>query len=347
MGIHPVYGHETLRERLASSLSSGRFPQSSLLTGPSGIGKQRLGIWIASAILCDNGPGTPCGTCQSCSLVNGLSHPDFHWILPISSPKNSSDPAKSVEEARELLGKAMAARRESSLWGLPEGLEGHHIASVRMLQKLVSVRSYRGRGTVVLLAHAEKLSAGSEHAANALLKILEEPPPDVTLILTAEQPQSLLPTIRSRVTPIRVPRVTDEAVEEFLREVAGEVGDVSDRAMLAEGNIGTALWNDGAGSSHKGAAESWIGATTRLEKMAEAALAQPPWSARGDYTEKLDALTVLLRDKMVQAAGQDSVRLNRYLKAMELIRETREMSQGNINPQLSLSVALMEIAKLR
>jgi len=59
MPIPPLYGHEGTRHRLAGAIASGRLPQALLLEGPPGVGKQRLAIWLAQALVCDAGHGTP------------------------------------------------------------------------------------------------------------------------------------------------------------------------------------------------------------------------------------------------------------------------------------------------
>src|SRR3989475_8189462 len=88
MPIPPLYGHEGIRNRLAGAIASGRLPQSLLLEGPRGVGKQRLALWLAQALVCEDrgkGKGEGCGACQHCKLVLSLSHPDVHWFVPVRS----------------------------------------------------------------------------------------------------------------------------------------------------------------------------------------------------------------------------------------------------------------------
>src|SRR3970040_167222 len=87
MSLRPVYGHEPLLRRLEGALNSGPFPQATLFVGPAGVGKQRLAVWVAQGLLCDRGPGAPCGACDSCRRVLGLNHPDLHWFVPVVRPK--------------------------------------------------------------------------------------------------------------------------------------------------------------------------------------------------------------------------------------------------------------------
>src|SRR6185369_571692 len=96
---------------------------------------------------------------------------------------------------------------------------------------------------VVILGDAERLvvQEASPEAANAMLKILEEPPADTFVMLTAADPQALLPTIRSRLVPIRVQRIPDESVAAFVAEHGGKAAPSKEAVLLAEGSIGRAL----------------------------------------------------------------------------------------------------------
>src|SRR5205807_1537264 len=99
MPIPPLYGHEGIRNRLVGAIASGRLPQALLLEGPRGVGKQRLGLWLAQALVCErpvNGrgreKGEPCGECQPCRLVLNVSHPDVHWFVPVEPAKKGRTP---------------------------------------------------------------------------------------------------------------------------------------------------------------------------------------------------------------------------------------------------------------
>src|SRR5574342_555498 len=128
MPLRPLYGHEAVRRRLATAARTGRLPQALLLEGPQGVGKQRLALWLAQLLLCEESGEEPCGRCRVCRQVEGLVHPDVHWLVPIARPK-ATDPDKQVEEAAEALAQAMDERRARSLYVAPDGMASHGLAS--------------------------------------------------------------------------------------------------------------------------------------------------------------------------------------------------------------------------
>ena len=351
MSIRPIYGHQSLLNRLGGALASSRFPQAALLVGPPGVGKQRLAVWVAQGLLCESGPKAPCGECASCHQVERLGHPDLHWFVPIPRPKGS-DPAKQVEEAGELLGQAMAERRKEGLWQRPEGLVSHSLASVRLLHRKAWVTPFSGDRKVFVIGDAERLivQESSQEAANALLKVLEEPPADTTVILTAADPQALLPTIRSRLVAIRVQRVADEDVRAFLREetdLSENETSLERKTLLAEGCIGQAMREaDEAEGPDRTATEFLDAVRDRPATWLPLVLAQPPFAARGEFTGMLDALAVKLRRELREETGRAGEGTTKRMKALQRVEATRMAAQGNANPQLALAVLAEELGDL-
>lgn len=352
MSLRPIYGHGNLLNRLGGALASGRFPQAALLTGPGGVGKQRVALWVAQGMLCEQGPAAPCGECRSCHQVARLSHPDLHWFVPIPRPK-AGDPARQADEAAEALAQVMEERRTTGLWHRPDGTAGHGVASVRLMHRRVWVTPFTGDRKVFLIGDAERLivQESSQEAANALLKVLEEPPADTTILLTTSDPHALLPTIRSRLVVVRVGRLADADVRSFLEretgdDVAAESRDA--RVLRAEGCIGVALSGDGTGDAAKLARSADMllaAARKRRRAWLPLALRQQPWAARGDFTGLLDALTFRLRTELTDAAANGQA-IEPYLDALRRIERTRLAAQGNINPQLALSVLASDLERV-
>jgi len=232
MPLPPIVGHQDARRRLSAAVGVGRLPQVLLVTGAPGVGKQRLALWLAQLLFCESPGEEPCGRCRSCRLTVGLAHPDLHWFTPIPRPK-ASDPDKQVTEAGESLALAIEERRSAGLYGPAEPMAIHGVASVRLLQRRAALTPVEARRKVFIVGDAERLvpQESSPEAANALLKLLEEPPADTVIVLTAAQPELLLPTIRSRAVPLRLGRLRDAKVEALLRE---QVRPPLDDAELAD-----------------------------------------------------------------------------------------------------------------
>ncbi len=353
MPLHPVYGHDELRERLTTALVAGTLPPAMLLVGPQGVGKQRLGLWIAAGILCEKGPGAPCGACQSCRMTLSLGHPDVHWFFPIARPKG--DETKQVEEAEDLLTAAIAQRRETPLYARPDGMAGLFLPLVRVLHRRAQMRPAMGRAKVFLVADAERLvpQLSSQEAANAMLKVLEEPPPDTYFVLTTAEPAALLPTIRSRLVQLRVGRLKPPQIAAFLSEVAGlGAADARRRAELAGGSIGTALALAGGADEERAAADRLLAAARRGPAARHAyAFAVKGFGGRGDFTALLDAAAERLRDELArrlhgtgepEAGEAPATRLAAQLREIE---GARRLAQGNVNPQLIVSDLLRKLAE--
>lgn len=349
MPLPPLYGHDDLKRRLSAAILAGRLPRALLLTGPPGVGKQRLALWIAQALVCERGRGEPCDTCPQCRQVLGLAHPDVHWFFPIPRPRG--DEAKQVEEAEELLSQAIAARREQPLYQRPDGMAGLFLPLVRALHRRARLRPAASRGKVFVVGEAERLvpQASSPEAANAMLKVLEEPPADTWFILTAAEPSALLPTIRSRLIPMRVGRLPVALVEKFLiteRNPPLAAAEARRRAARAAGSIGDALELDDSDQGARASARELLEAAARgPSSRYRYALAVKPFQARGDFAAMLDAAAELLRDdlelRLRSGAGSDAARL---VEQISRVDEARRLAQGNVNPQLIVANLLARLS---
>ncbi|HEU5304425.1 MAG TPA: hypothetical protein VFU40_07255 [Gemmatimonadales bacterium] len=363
MPLPTLIGHATTRLRLAKAVRAGKLPQVLLVCGPSGVGKQRLALWLAQLVLCDEQKEEePCGSCRPCRLVAGLAHPDVHWLVPIPRPK-ATDPDKQVDEAAEAIAAVMMERRNQPLYEPPDGMASHSLASVRLLQRRAALTPVEAGLRIFIVGEADRLIAqeSSQEAANALLKLLEEPPAGSLFVLTTVEPRRLLPTIRSRAVPLRLGRLSDVEVSGFLQghlRPAVSSKELSQRVAVAEGSIGNALKGvDEVGKSQQ-AAQQWLEAVLAGPGPSlERALKQPPWSARGEFTAMLDAVSETLGEAARGTLGQPVRRpvpqaLLRYrnpdplLRAMEHVADAREAAWGNVNPQILLAVLGEELAEV-
>lgn len=362
-GLPPVYGHEELRERIRRAAGSGRLPQSLLLHGPEGVGKQRLGLWIASLLLCAE--GAPCGECRSCRLAATLQHPDIHWYFPLARPGGGSRRAlrEKLEEAR--LEELDRRRNEPLEPRTGEGPTGIYLAAVEEIRAQAARRPAMGSRCAFIIGEAEQMvpQAASPEAANAFLKLLEEPPPHASLILTTSRPRSLLPTIRSRTLAVRIPPLERKVVEEFLVAEAGMAAEAAaGAASLAQGSIGRALRiARGQGAEERGTAARMLRAalsprdSDRLRLAAEFGARR----ARGEFEEILGALDELLRDLLIRAAGRPEAAFDpelalriagdatpepsRVARATDHLEAARAAARGNANPQATAAVLLFDL----
>lgn len=328
-----------MRRRLATAAKEGRLPQALLLEGPEGVGKQRLALWLAQALLCERNAEEPCGECRHCRMADSLTHPDLHWLIPLELSKKGADAEKQVEVVANALAEEMASRRDRPLYGPLSGMAVHSVALVRHMLRHVALTPAMASRKVFIIGDAERLipQRANPEAANALLKVLEEPPADTVVILTASEPDALLPTILSRVVRVRVLRVPDSVVTAFIHN---EMPEAKLAASQAEGCIGRLLARGQAVVAPDRDVSGAFQASLRsaVDRYAFA-LRQAPFQARGGFTDMLDGLVDRLRQEARR--GGD---MSRLADAIALVLQAREQAQGNVNPQLLTAVLAGDLA---
>ncbi len=362
MVLHPLFGHEAARKTIAHALRTDRLPQVLLIVGEDGVGKQRLGLWVAQMALCQAPGEEPCGTCQPCHLTLTLGHPDLHWFIPVLRPK-AFEPDKQLDEVAEAIAEVLAERRTRSLYGPRDGMTMHGVAAARLIQRHAALTTVLGGRKVFLIGNAERLvpQESSPEAANTLLKLLEEPSTGSIFLLTARDATGVLPTIRSRSAPLRLGRLRDEDVAAFLSthmDPPLKASEVAERVAAAEGSIGHAIAGGAAATQGNAAAVEVLeavfkGAGPQLERS----LRQNPWQARGEFTTMLDSLADLLGEAARAATGERPRRPvperllsakspARLSLALDRVQVAREAAQGNVNPQLLLAVLTTQLAEV-
>lgn len=342
MSLLPLVGHSTQQTGIRRAIAADRMPQVLLITGAEGIGKQRLALWIAQLLLCTGPDPKPCDTCAGCRKVLDLSHPDLHWFVPVPRPK-ATEAGRQLDEIGDMLESVMVERRRDALWSPPDSMAIHGIASARLVQRQAALTPVEGGWRVFLIGHAERLvpQEASPEAANALLKLLEEPPPRTLFMLTTAEPGLVLPTIRSRATPIRLGRLSDAEVNGFLRTARPALATEA-ATRSAHGAIGRAVAGvtDESGSAGE-AARTLLDQLRQGAPATMLALRQGPWQARGDFTDLLDGLAAELVTRARRATtGSSRVpppSATGNLDGIECVLRARERAQGNVNPQLLLA----------
>ncbi len=346
MPFLPLIGHESLRARLEQQIVRNALPGSLLLQGPPGVGKQRLALWLGQRLLCTS-PASPCGECQHCRYALQGVHPDLRWYFPQPHIKDSSGIA--LEDVAGECAEAIAERvANHGLYPRPDGSQGIYVYVARLLvQQAVTTPAMASR-KVFVVGDAERMvpQASSPEAANAFLKLLEEPPADTTIILTSSEPGALLPTVRSRVVSIRVPPLPDAKVREFLAQpaaaAAAGVGTtdsagatVDELVRLAGGAPGTLIGATGRAAALERARVLLTAAESGREQLLRAAFTQSSSKARGTFSDVLDAMTVVLHERARDAAiAGDLARAAIAAKGVRLVEISKRSAEGNVNPQL-------------
>lgn len=191
-----------------------RQPHALLLHGGRGIGKRHFAQALAQSLLCetpqaDRPQGLACGGCAGCRLMVADNHPDLRWLVPdIDRRQRSEDVEEAPGDDRE------PAAAEPAGKGAKLSRE-IRIDQVRAIGELLAVAAHRNLGRAIILAPAEALNSA---AANALLKILEEPPAGARFIAVTDELDAVLPTVRSRCVLLRAPVPDARAALAWLRE---------------------------------------------------------------------------------------------------------------------------------
>ena len=191
----------------------GRAPHAVMFVGPGSTGKTTLALDLAAGLLCnDPDPAArPCRACRGCHQVASGNHPDLHRLAP-DGPGGQIRIGKSTD---------------------PEP------GTVRHLISELALLPVEGGARVVIFEQAHRLN---DDAQNALLKMLEEPPAGVTIVLCADDEECLLPTVRSRCARVRVGAVGGREIERWLGELGvADAPRAARLARLAGGRPGLAL----------------------------------------------------------------------------------------------------------
>lgn len=362
MSLRPVFGHVALRARLARAVHRGRLPASLLFTGPRGVGKQRLALWVAQLLQCESaereGLTEPCGRCAACRYAEELQHPDIHWFFPRKKPEKKTP---SPEVMMDDLAEAINERREAQgVWSASDGTAALYIDTMRGLLPRASKKPAMGHRTVFVVGDAERMVSqeGSDQAANAFLKLLEEPPPGTTIVLTSSEPGALLPTIRSRVVTVRVNPLGADDVMDFLddpvvREAVGEVRARDPHLVQRLGGCPGRMLELESNAAVAEEAERLLAAAlaprTPEGEAARALVAgsQGVAGARGTYADVLDALTVALHAHVQRLVDHGDERgARRAAQGVAVVEAAKAHTQHNVTPLLLTATLLDDLSQL-
>lgn len=343
-----MLGHERAADLLRRAIARRRIGHAYLISGPSGVGKHALATRFAQALNCERlGPGAveappllglesdgpqvpPCGSCRRCRLIAQGTHPEVRTV--------------GVEPPHRVI----------------------RVADVESIQADAVLRPADVFRKVYILEQAESLHPD---AANRLLKTIEEPPPQVVMILTTVDPEATMETIVSRCQHLRLLPLRRAELAEHLVQTAGLAPERAELiAALAEGAVGRALTLT--------ADDRWLERRTQVMDELATLLASDRVGrlryARGlgdrwsrDQEAVRETLMTWLRwwrDVRLAQSGLDRriVNLDRraeihsqagllspraVARAVEILRDTLEMLDQNVNARLALDVATLDLPR--
>ncbi len=325
--MRAIYGNQQARARLERAALGDAVSHAWLLTGPAGIGKTTLALEFARLLQCtERGPtdSDPCGECASCRKIAHGSHPDVTLIEP--------------EKGKRALG----------------------IDIVREMIRMASLAPTEGRWRIFVIPEIERMLLPS---MNSLLKTLEEPAPQVILLLTSSEPETLLPTVLSRCQMVPMLPLSPDEVARALTE-RWQASDTEARALagLANGRLGWAVRAVEKPELreqriHELEELAGLATASRDERLRRAgALGTDVESAR----RVLELWTLWWRDVVLAAGGASHLatsgalrtqaeRLGRALGVertqafMKALLDAQLVLEANANPRLTMEVLALDL----
>src|SRR5436305_10662762 len=277
------WGNAPTVETIEQMIAMDRLPQTLLFAGPEGVGKATLARRLGGRL---------------------LGHPEMIERDDLSLPHNLeivADREKMAPDKRNEDPLLFASHPDFVTFAPDGPLRQISIHQTRLLRERAQFLPHHGSRRVFLIDHVDR---ANEQAANSLLKILEEPPPHLMLIMTAENAYDLLPTIRSRAAPVYFAPLGREEMQAFVK--ARGLDQPERRVALAAGSPGVAMSLD---------LETYDRRRSAMFALLKAAAGSAPFGEWMKYSEtvarsksdKLEAylkvLYMLLRDLMVLQEG--------------------------------------------
>jgi DNA polymerase-3 subunit delta' len=326
VGFQDFLGNTQTVTHLRESIRAERFPHSLILAGPRGAGKYTLALMLARAVNClhpTETDGLPdfCGVCSNCTRI--------------ADAGNLEERVAEAVEAREALRETDKKETRILIQTHPDVLivppdPPQLQIKIGQVRQVIHVAYYRppveSKRTFTIFTS----SAFMREAANSLLKVLEEPPEHTSLILLTENPQELLPTIRSRAVVHRLGALPAAELESLLarRRPMLKAQDRALAARLAEGAVGRALTID---------LDVYLASRQDALVILRTALRDPDYTALFHATESyragadgqeksinlLRAMGSLIEDLLLMVAGTPLL-----IRNLDLAAELERMAQG-------------------
>jgi DNA polymerase-3 subunit delta' len=243
MTQYPLDFQPEIWNRLTSIFQKDRIGSAYLFSGPEGSGKEAVALAFATMMNCDDAKDIPCGSCPSCIRFLSLQDEKLTLIFPLPGSEKketkNSDPLKGLsKDEAEYLEKGIEKKAKDAFYRIliPRARQ-ILINQVRELRRTIFLKSTSKGRKCVLIFQAHTLAKGNAASANAILKILEEPPPNTTIILVTDYQSQLLPTIVSRCQKIAFSPLKDGTIKSMLTAKGIEENKAHICVQLSDGNI--------------------------------------------------------------------------------------------------------------
>ena len=297
-----LFGNDSAKSRIGSAIIADRLNHALIICGPDGSGKTTLALEISAALNCENKRSEnhplPCGVCNRCRRIYSGNFTDVTIL-----EKEPSKATIGVDELRKIREEMYLSAIESS---------------------------YK----VYIIKDADKMTV---NAQNALLKVFEEPPAGVIMMLLCEEIDKMLITIKSRAQRITMQRFSPEEMLSYISKSRGSVSDperLRDDIMSAEGRIGRAIEIIESPEAVEG------GRRITLD-IIEAMLPGAPYSAllsamsslsqkRPELKEELEALVLALAD-LIKLKYSESAPLSFFSNREEALSLASKMATKKLS----------------
>jgi len=228
-----IVGQTEIKSKLKQSIKDGRISHAQLFVGPEGSGALALALAYAQEILCGD-------TDNNCLIkVNNLQHPDLHFSYPFSATDSVKKPVAKLllNEWRTFIQQNIYGNQTQ--WMKHLGIEKKqgiiNVEEADQIVKTLALNSYEGGFKIMIIWTADQMNTA---AANKLLKIIEEPPQKTLFLLVTEHEDLILPTITSRCQLVKIPRIEQKDIEEYLQKKENYCLEKARHlAFLSQGNL--------------------------------------------------------------------------------------------------------------
>ena len=213
MQFKDIVGQRDVINRLTEIIDSGRISHAQHIVGDERDGALQMALAYMQYLCCEHREhysegdlrADSCGHCPSCKKIGGLMHPDLHFVFP--NPPNGSPSVSSADYMKEFLDFVRSTNGLGTLDDFNRSLGMEVKTSViresdaARIVSVLGMKPYEGGWRMLIVWNAAKMN---KEAANELLKTLEEPLPQTVIVLVDNVDAQLLPTIVSRVQPVRL-----------------------------------------------------------------------------------------------------------------------------------------------